>query len=341
MPLIEALELTKHYRIPVRKPGVGGAVRHLVRPQYREHVAVDRLTLAIDEGEAVAYLGRNGAGKSTTIKMMTGILVPTSGRLTVAGLVPHADRVRHVRAIGAVFGQRSQLWPDLPTAESFDALRAIYRVSRADYERTLRTLEEMLELGPILGTPVRKLSLGQRMRADLAAALLHRPRVLFLDEPTIGLDVDVKARIRTFVRELVEQEGVTVMLTTHDLADIEDIAERVTLIDEGRVIFDGSKRELVAALGEARVVSFALARPLDDEGRRRLAEALPPGAMADGSGEDVLQLTLPADVAVPRVIAAVLDTVAVTDVSIAEPSIEGVVRKLYAERHVVPGPTHG
>jgi viologen exporter family transport system ATP-binding protein len=331
MTLIRARELTKRYRVPVRRPGALGALRHLIKPISREHIAVDRLTLEIDEGESVAYLGRNGAGKSTTLKMMTGILVPSAGEITVAGIVPHAERTRHVRGIGAVFGQRSQLWLDLPVSDSFGALREIYGVPRAEFAASLRTLTELLELGPLLATPARKLSLGQRMRADLAAALLHRPRVLFLDEPTIGLDIEVKARIRGFVRELVERQGVTVMLTTHDLADIEGIAERVTVIDAGRLIFDGDKQQLVATLGDSRAIVFALGRPIEDAQLDRLTTALLGEATVISLDAESIEVTLPASATIAPVVTCVLGICEVVDITIDEPNIEGVIRRIYAD----------
>jgi len=236
--ILEARGLTKVFRQPDKRPGLRGSLRHLVRPQWNERVAVDGIDLTVEAGEAVAYVGPNGAGKSTTVKMLTGILVPTAGTVRVGGVVPHQDRIANARQIGVVFGQRSQLWWDLPVRDSLELLRDMHGVSPSAYERSLARLDEVLRIGEVMSTVARKLSLGQRMRADLAAALIHEPSIVYLDEPTIGLDIAVKDRVRTFVRQLVAS-GTTVMLTTHDLADIEDICKRLVIIDEGRIVYDG------------------------------------------------------------------------------------------------------
>lgn len=244
MAVIEARHLTKEFRKFKSRPGLAGALRDLFARRYETIRAVDSIDLTIEPGEVVGYIGPNGAGKSTTIKMFTGILVPTSGDLRVNGFVPHRDRERFVRTIGVVFGQRSQLWWDIAVRESFRLLRSIYRVPEADFRRRLDELAGVLDLGGLLDVPVRKLSLGQRMRCELAAALLHSPSLLFLDEPTIGLDVVVKLRIREFLRDINRRFGTTIMLTTHDLADIEALCCRVVILDRGRIIFDGALEDI-------------------------------------------------------------------------------------------------
>ena len=248
-PLVEARRLGRSYRTFTRRPGLWGGLRDLfARGELRP--AVHDLDLEIHAGERVALLGRNGAGKSTTVKLICGILEPTSGHLTVAGRAPTDDRAAHVRQIGVVFGQRTGLWWDLPVQEAFALQSAVFRLSPADSRARIDELSDLLELRPLLGLPVRELSLGQRVRCDLAAALLHRPRLLLLDEPTIGLDVGVKRRLRAFLRGLADH-GVTVLLTTHDLVDVAAVCDRVVLLDAGRVRFDGSVAGLRAAHGAA------------------------------------------------------------------------------------------
>jgi len=249
--LIKVHDLTKDYRLTRKREGVTGGLVDLIRPRKETLRAVENVSFEIPAGEMVGYIGANGAGKSTTIKMLTGILTPTSGTVTVGGLIPWKQRLQYTRHIGVVFGQRTQLWWDLAVVESFRLLKKIYEVDDATYGRQMKLFDELLEVGEYLHQPVRKLSLGQRMRCDLAAALLHRPQVLFLDEPTIGLDVLAKENVRIFLREICEREGVTVILTTHDLGDIEQLCKRVIIIDKGLVHFDGELDELRRRVGRA------------------------------------------------------------------------------------------
>ena len=257
--MIRVENLHKEFHVYRHYRGGLGALRNLLTREYRIVRAVDGVSFSIARGELIGYLGPNGAGKSTTIKMLTGILVPTAGEVVIDGRVPWVERVEHVRRIGVVFGQRTNLWWDLPVIESLDLLRHIYRVPADRYQQTLHIFEELLELGPFLDTPVRSLSLGQRMRADLAAALLHDPPLLFLDEPTIGLDVVAKERIRQFIRAVNREGGTTVILTTHDLGDVEKLCERIIMIDRGRVVFDGALAALRERFdgGRILVVDFA------------------------------------------------------------------------------------
>ncbi|MCC7263961.1 MAG: ATP-binding cassette domain-containing protein [Candidatus Latescibacteria bacterium] len=279
MPCIVAENLSKAYRISQRQPGVWGAVRGLLHRQYRTLHALDGISFAIEPGELVGYIGPNGAGKSTTVKVLSGILVPDGGRCEVLGRVPWQDRVAHVSRIGVVFGQRTQLWWDLPVTESFELLRDIYRVPETDYQRRRDELIAILELAPLLDMPVRQLSLGQRMRCDLAASLIHGPELLFLDEPTIGLDALSKLAVRDFVRRLNRERGTTVILTTHDMDDIEALCRRVLLIDGGRILLDdtveglrsrvSSERRLILDLAEEGIaVTDPQVRLLRQEGRR-------------------------------------------------------------------------
>lgn len=293
-----------------------------IRRERTEVPAVTGVDLRIAVGEMVGCIGPNGAGKSTTIKMLTGVLQPTSGQLSVLGLTPLADRVQLARRMGVVFGQRSQLWWDLPLTESFSLLRHLHRVSAQDHASTLRWLSELLELGDLLPVAVRHLSLGQRMRAELAAALLHRPELLILDEPTIGLDVVSKFAVREALRTLNVEQGTTVLLTTHDLADIEHLCPRVVIIDHGKVIADGPIEDVVADSRSMRtlVVEFETQQApliLEDVECTR-AEGVQQWLRFD-----------PAHLTVPQVLARVGEQARIRDLRIEEPQIEEVVRQIY------------
>ncbi|WP_428908152.1 ABC transporter ATP-binding protein [Niallia sp. Krafla_26] len=256
MNVIEVRNLRKEFKSYSSRSGLAGAFRDLFTRNYKIHAAVDDISLTVKQGEMIGYIGENGAGKSTTIKMLTGILTPTSGNIIVNGMNPHKQREEFVRTIGVVFGQRSQLWWDIAVQESFRLLKKVYRVSDEDYNRHMGHVIETLEIGPLLDKPVRKLSLGQRMRCELAAALVHNPPLLFLDEPTIGLDVLVKLKIRNFLKEINEQYKTTILLTTHDLTDIEALCERVVLLDEGKIIYDGKLSQLQTQAIEGKQVEF-------------------------------------------------------------------------------------
>ncbi len=292
-----------------------------VRRARREVVAVDELSFDIAAGEAVGFIGPNGAGKSTTVKMLTGILTPTSGRLTVAGLAPAARRTELARSIGVEFGQRTGLWWDLPLRDSFDLLRRMYGVPTDRYRTNLAAYVELLDLGPLLDQPVRSLSLGQRVRGDIAAALLHDPQILFLDEPTIGLDVVSKARLRDFLRSLITERGTTVLLTTHDLVDIEHVCSRALVIDSGRRVFDGSL-DALRALGGGRTVVVDLATAAEP--------VVVPGATVTRVEGQRQWLTLPPRASTAPVIAALAASYDVADLSVREPAIEDVIVDLYA-----------
>jgi ABC-2 type transport system ATP-binding protein len=324
MPIIESVALRKVFRSIRRRPGLGGAFRALFSREYDEKVAVDGVSFSLEPGELVGYLGPNGAGKSTTIKMLTGILVPTSGRLAVAGLVPFAERQANAANIGVVFGQRSQLYWDLPLRESFELLRSIYDVPRDRYKQNLRHFTDILDLERFMGTPVRQLSLGERMRGDFAGAMLHDPKIVYLDEPTIGLDVVAKEAIRVFIEDVNRERGTTVILTTHDLADVERLTKRVILIDDGTVIYDGALERLREEYGTHRTLVVTLAEACDD-----LQVA---GASVESHEGNVVRYRfnrreLTAEVMIRRV----TEVCRISDVAIVEPDIDAIVRRIYVE----------
>jgi ABC-2 type transport system ATP-binding protein len=327
MALIETDRLTKVFRLADKRPGLAASVRHLLRPRYRERVAVADVDLRIEAGEAVAYVGPNGAGKSTTVKLLCGIVVPTAGEVRVAGQVPHRHRHANARRIGVLFGQRSQLWWDLPVRDSLALLRDMYGVPGRLYQARLDRFDDLLGLGELLPVVARKLSLGQRMRADLAAVLLHAPSVVYLDEPTIGLDITVKDRVRAFLRQL-RDDGTTLLLTTHDLTDIEDVCRRIVIIDAGTVIYDGSIAAIKDRLARDRTAHFDLTGPVPAD----LVAALPGTRVVPGPLPHQVSVTFDRlGIAAGRVITAVAARAGIADVRIDEPGIEDVVRKVYAD----------
>ncbi|NAZ82420.1 ATP-binding cassette domain-containing protein [Kineococcus sp. R8] len=327
--VVVADALTKQFRRPDKTPGVRGAVRHLVRPSFSHVEALRGVSLHVAEGESVAYIGPNGAGKSTTVKLLTGVLAPTSGRVRVCGLDPYTDRTANARNISVVFGQRTQLWWDIAVLESLRLLADIYSVPAASYRSTMEELVDVLDLGPLLAVPARQLSLGQRMRCDLAAALLHSPRVFFLDEPTIGLDVSVKARFRDLVGRMHRERGLTVLLTSHDLGDIEQLCPRVVVIDRGLVAYDGAYARLAAEAGHRRRVVVTLADGLP-EGSTVLSDLFAgEGVDVAGAGASwTVRIDDPATTP-GAVIARLAAGVALADVRIEEPSAEAVIRQVY------------
>jgi ABC-2 type transport system ATP-binding protein len=324
---VEVQELVKHFRTFERREGLWGALQNLVVREYKTVAAVDRISFEIRPGEMVGYIGPNGAGKSTTIKMLTGILVPTAGRVRSNGFEPFRERSRYARTIGAVFGQRTQLWWDIAVVESFRLLKKIYAVSDADYAARMREFNEVLEIERYLHTPVRKLSLGERMRCDMAAALLHNPPLLFLDEPTIGLDIVAKENIRAFLKRVNREYGTTVLLTTHDLSDIEELCPRLMIIDHGRLLFDGGLAELKRQLWRDTTVKFDLK---DREQAQRFEQLEIPGIRREKLGDLTYLLSFGRDDRpTADVIRQVVNAVEVLDIAIEEQSIEEVVKRIY------------
>lgn len=323
--IISVQELTKHFKVSRYHRGSGGVLRNLFNRDYHLVRAVDGISFQVQPGELVGYLGPNGAGKSTTIKMLTGLLVPSGGELEVNGFVPWRDRKRYVAQIGAVFGQRTTLWWDLPVIESLELLRYIYHIPEAVYRHNLDEFRSLLELDLFMDTPVRALSLGQRMRADICAALLHNPTLLFLDEPTIGLDVVAKERIRQFILHINRDKGTTVLLTTHDLSDVEKLCERVMIIDHGLLLYDGGLTQLRDRFGGKRrlVVDFAEAYP----------EVQAVGAELVGrEGNRVTFQFERGSIAASELIGQLSRQFRIRDLEVQEPDIEETVRRIYEGR---------
>lgn len=250
MAIIEVKKLVKTYKIIEKKNGLLGYFKNLIMPKYKEFTAVKDINFSIDAGELVGYIGENGAGKSTTIKMLTGLLTPTSGTVLVNGLVPNENRIENNKNIGAVFGQKTQLWWDLPVIESFKLIKKMYKIPENEYRKNLKMFTEILELEDLLDKQVKNLSLGQKMRCEIAATFLHNPKIVYLDEPTIGLDVFVKENIRKFIKDINKEKKTTVILTTHDLKDIEDVCDRIILLDKGQIIYDGEKQKFKDIYGK-------------------------------------------------------------------------------------------
>ncbi|MCY7485685.1 ABC transporter ATP-binding protein [Paenibacillus alvei] len=327
MNAIDVQDLRKTFQVQKNRDGLKGALLDLFKREYNEVMAVKDISFTIPQGEICGYIGENGAGKSTTIKMLTGILVPTAGDIHVNGFIPHKEREKFVRGIGVVFGQRSQLWWDIGVIESFRLLRKVYRVPEKEFKQRLDELVDRLSLQELLNRPVRKLSLGQRMRCELVASLLHRPSVLFLDEPTIGLDIVVKTEIREFLKQLNAEHGTTILLTTHDLQDIEALCTRVIMLDDGRIIYDGGLDALKSTWGKGREVRFQFAKPM----RAGDVEALTSGLDVEWTMESPYEagVLVPFATNVSDVIGRVVGGTSISDLSIIETNTDDIVREIY------------
>ncbi len=323
---LQVRSLTKSFSRRTRGPGLGGLLRAYLSGSTETIDAVKNLDLEIEAGESLALIGPNGAGKSTTIKMLTGILFPTGGEARVLGLVPWEERTRLAMNIATVFGQRSQLWYDLPPGESFDLLARIYELPRSEYLSRRAALVERFELTPLLSTAVRKLSLGQRMRCEIASSLLHRPRVLFLDEPTIGLDVLAKQEIRALIRELNIDEGVTVLLTSHDAGDIEDLCKRVVVINHGTAVFNDRVSTLRRRYLRKKVIDLKLSAP---------APELPvlEGVTTVVAGTYGIKLEVDTDrQPIERVLTTLVTSLSIADITIEDPPLEEIIGAIYRDR---------
>ena len=329
---VEAVNLVKEFRTFQRREGLWGSVRDLFSRNYTRLKAVDSVTFTLAPGDMVGYIGPNGAGKSTSVKMLTGILVPTSGSVAANGFTPYRERMAYTRTIGAVFGQRTQLWWDIAVVESFRLLKRIYDVSDRDYEARMARFDEILEIKRYLHQPVRKLSLGERMRCDLVAALLHNPPLLFLDEPTIGLDLLAKESIREFLKEVNRDFGTTILLTTHDLSDIEELCSRLMIIDRGRILFDGPLAHLKRMLWRQNQIRFELK---EREQAAMIEQVELPNVDRERIDELTYRFSYNRDnYTSGEVIRRVVAAVDVREIFMAEESIEQIVKRIYTERHV-------
>ena len=332
--MIHVQNLEKHFKKTVKQPGLMGSVKSLFRPQTEIVKAVDDISFHVDKGEILGFIGPNGAGKSTVIKMLTGILSPTGGSCIINGQDPRKNRKRYVKEIGVVFGQRTQLWWDLPLGETYTVLKEIYEIDDERYKKQMAFLDEVLELQSFIKTPVRTLSLGQRMRADIAASLLHNPKVLFLDEPTIGLDVVVKDNIRKAVTYINQQEGTTVILTTHDLDDISTLCKRIVMIDHGKKVYDGSLYNLKQKYGQMRELNFEAAdksaiSALDYQ--KAFADSLPEeGDLSVKTEGAMVTVNFNTDkIPVEKMLNYTLGKIHVKDVNLKDADIEEIIRRLY------------
>ncbi|NLV91339.1 MAG: ATP-binding cassette domain-containing protein [Firmicutes bacterium] len=331
MAQIVVENLVKTFKVAIRQAGLWQAFRGLAK---RDHVlvpALDGISFTIEEGELVGYLGPNGAGKSTTVKILSGILVPDSGLCQVMGRVPWQERIAHVREIGVVFGQRSQLWWDLPVIDSFELLRDIYRLSPGDYRQAKEELVEILQLEPLLETPVRQLSLGQRMRCELAASLLHRPKLLFLDEPTIGLDAVSKLVVRDFVKKINRERGTTVILTTHDMDDVEALCSRVMIIGRGKILLQGNLKDIRHQVTRERRLIVELGQAYPEE---YIAANVQGAQLVRLEGNQAHFNFIPGQITPSELITEVSKKLSVRDLLIEDPPIDEVISRLYEELHI-------
>lgn len=323
MPAITVENASKIYRITQKDPGIKGAIKGMFRPRYLDKVAVDGISFTVEPGEVVGYIGVNGAGKSTTIKMLTGILEPSGGRIRVLGRDPHRQRVANVREIGVVFGQRTQLWWDLALVESLNLIARIYEIPQARYRQLLDQFAETLDLNELLHTTIRTMSLGQKMRAELAATLIHEPKIVYLDEPTIGLDLIVKERIREFIKQQNRERGATVILTTHDLGDIEELCSRVLILDAGKLIYDGPLSTIKDRFGKYRTMTIDTAGPTS-------SLDIPYGAEVEAERERTIVLRFDrTQTTASQVAAALMRQVEVVDFTLAEPDLGGIIKQIY------------
>lgn len=320
--IIEVKNLNKEFKSLRRKEGIK-SILNLVSRDYKTIKALNKIDLEIKKGEFVGIIGPNGAGKSTLIKTLTGILTPTSGYVKVLNLIPYKSRQEYAKHIGVVFGQRTQLWWDLPAKYSFDLLRSVYKIPDSTYKNNMKTFEKILGIDKFLDTPIRKLSLGERMRCDLAASLLHNPEIVYLDEPTIGLDVEAKHRMREFLKEL-NKKGTTIILTTHDMGDIEELCERIVIIDHGKKIYDGSITEIKKRFGKERVLVIEFHKEVSKSDLRiKNIKFL-------GREGNKVRLEINAKkTSVTDVIKKIISRYSVHDIEIEEPEVEEIIREIY------------
>lgn len=329
--MIKVENITKEFKSNKKYPGFKGAIKSFFSTEYIIKRAVDDISFSIEDGEIVGYIGANGAGKSTTIKMMTGILTPTSGKITVDGLIPYEKRKENAKHIGVVFGQKTQLWWDLPLSETFTLLKEIYEVSDKDFNERMAFLNSTLSLEDFMLTPVRSLSLGQRMRADIAAALIHNPKVVYLDEPTIGLDVMVKEKIRNAIREINKKYGTTIILTTHDLNDIEELCSRIIIIDNGKKIYDGSLEEIKSRYGARTSIELQVKKKIDLSSLNFKENLEGDDLNIKEENNKIIATFNKNKISSSEIMSEILTKVEVIDFKVIETSIEDIIKKIYSE----------
>jgi len=331
--MIHAEMLKKEFKRVKKEPGLKGSFKALFKPDYEIVTAVEDISFDVPKGEILGFIGPNGAGKSTVIKMLTGILTPTSGSCIINGQEPTKNRKKYVKEIGVVFGQRTQLWWDLPLRETYAVLKEIYEIDESDYKKRMAFLNEVLELDDFIKSPVRTLSLGQRMRADIAASMLHNPKVLFLDEPTIGLDVVVKDNIRNAIEKINAEEQTTVILTTHDLADIELLSKRIVMIDKGKEVFDGKISDLKSKYGQMREMVFMLdnVNEIKKLNYKKRFKFKPEDLIISNDGVSVRVRFNSSTAPVADMLSYTLSCVAVKDISVKDADIEEIIRRLYTQ----------
>ncbi len=327
MAIIEVKDLVKTYKIVQKEDGLIGYVKNLIRPKYKEIVAVKGINFNIEEGELVGYIGENGAGKSTTLKMLTGLLTPTSGKVVVNGLIPNENRIENNKSIGAVFGQKTQLWWDLPVIESFRLIKKMYKISDDKYKENIEKFTKLLDLEELLDKQVKNLSLGQKMRCEIAATFLHNPKIVYLDEPTIGLDVLVKENIRKFIKDINKEKKTTVILTTHDLKDIEDVCDRIILLDEGKIIYDGEKQAFKDTYGKYTVAQFVISFKNSNIGKLDSAEILE-------ENEKMIKVKFMHDkTTIVKLMNEISNYCKIDDIHVQEAQLEDILKEIYKGAH--------
>lgn len=327
--IIEIKNITKEFKVLNRREGLKGSLKDLFSRDYKIVRAVDNISMNIEQGEIVGYLGPNGAGKSTTIKMMTGILEPTSGEILVGGNVPYQNRTKNAQEIGVVFGQRSQLWWALPLIESFKILKDIYGVSEEDYNNMLALYQSLVDIEPLLHKPVRQMSLGQRTLSDILAAFLHNPKIVFLDEPTIGLDVSMKAKIRTLIHALNKEKNTTVILTTHDMGDVDALCRRIVIIDKGKMLYDNDILHLRVFFGSYRTLKIRIDGDLKQQAEL-IQNALPDFSVS--VDDEWISILIDEEKAkVMEILSQLQKAHQIRDMQLEEISTEEVIKKIYEE----------
>ncbi|HEY0828010.1 MAG TPA: ATP-binding cassette domain-containing protein [Bacilli bacterium] len=322
MVFIEVKDLVKEYKLNIRNKGLLGSIKSLLIPEYQLKRAVDSISFSIERGQTVGFIGPNGAGKSSTVKMMTGILVPTSGSISIGGLSPYKDRKKNTSRIGVVFGQRTQLWWDLPVIDTYELLKYVYKIPEKIYKSNLEMFSEMLGLQEFIKQPVRQLSLGQKMKADIAAALLHDPEIIFFDEPTIGLDVIAKEKIREFIKQINKEKGTTMLFTTHDMVDIERTCQRMIIIDKGMKIYDGSVEEIKNKYGKDRILAVEFSQHYEKIN-------IPGVELIEEKGNKKWFKFAKDKTQVSDIIHLLTQKYGILDLTVQEPEIDGIIREIY------------